>query len=775
MSIDTNYQDFSKIPSFLEKKSYISGVSVISLNPHPEIFWKEITEWLYSSAIWKTVKIGTEEIARGKIILLAALDLLISPELLPTIAKISEDCLRLLLHSKIDPIVRATYLGDLALVKALLKQGSSPSLVMRGYDALDFRGHSLLDVAILSGHSEIVELLMSEVATRSEDPHISLSLDHLKESPDILKILIKHGFLVAKEDFGGTPIHWAIREDNLDELNYWLDLGASVDICGKAYPFTPLQLAVKLKKSKAAYQLLKRGANASLALPEALNYNPFFTESLIKYGAQVSNKVFELAKNVEEIEVFELLLKNYKELDEKCLINLLIELFSKKIPFLSFSPVRLTQGTEPSTSDFQKVRILLEKIKCSEIKGMPLLHWVTIYDEELAISMIKGGANPHLITSAGITVLHLAALLNLQSLATTLIEKKVDLLVRDYTGATPLNHALNYYKTHSLATQLIQEGGMKNINEFYLYNSYKLLRIKWLSPLIKKDPLLHAKWKEMNLGKLCAHLYDLKGVHKIDDTLSILREGMISPTWLIKKIGQCTKNMKGLDSKILQKVVAVCEFTANPSLTDENYVAQIKADEPVVVIKATECHYVYILFYKDAYVYCDGNFDSITIQRYNRDSLTEEMIKRLRFGCSIVDPERLAKELKESVEATLEVKKESSDAKYQSSLWVKQSVGNCNWKSFEMAMHALVLLENGSMDFIAAWLSNLKETFASQYISNVKQGIFLPDQELLTVIENGQKEPSCFSGTNVKEAGFSQFIVTPGSSGVMGYYSFFPK
>lgn len=736
--------------------------TLVGLKLEAHDFWAEMREWLANETPWKKVKIGETEISREKIASFAELNLFLKPSLLGRMAnEITDEALSELIHAKIDPIVRAVFLGDIELVKALLSEGAHSNLVIEGEASKSFNGYSLLDIAIFRNQSEIFDLLLAKDAAKPDGPKIRLPIDFLKQKTDMLKSLVQHGFLEAlgRADLLGLgPLHWAAKKGNLDDICFWLNMGGRVDDLSSNTKITPLQIAVNAYQIEAASLLLEKGANPTIALKNALEGAPLpFLKLLMTYGANPHStwsdnfSVLQGAVLGNRIAKFEILARAYKDVDKSHLIEVLTDFLGTKIAFLNEDRPNKTNTTHINREEsIQWIRILIDVVDCKNImiKGLPLLHCLAIYDENLALSVLKGGANPHVITSTGISALHVAAILNLQSLASTLIEMKVNLNVKDYTGATPLNHALNFYKTHALAVELIENETLPHANSFYLYNSFKLLGIKWLSPHLKRTPLLHAQWKEMNLGKLCSHLFDIGGRSDLlpleagaTESISFLREGMISPRWLIKKIGESTKKMTSINPKLNQMISSLCEFSTDPTHTNKDYLTRIQEGKPVLIMTSTNCHSYDILIYKNAYVVCDGNFKTIEIKRFQRDLLTEEIIARLRYECSIADPEKAANDLRASVETLLQVRSESVDESLKSDTWVPQTIGNCNFKSFEMSIHALALLENEPVNhFLGSWILELKIQLASQYISNAKKGFFQPDQFLIqTMIADLEK------------------------------------
>lgn len=486
------------ISPWQQPKVEILGDTLVGLKTEAKDFWREVRDWLDNGTRWDKVKIGDAEISKDRIASFAKLNLLITPSLLARF-KITDETLFELIRSKIDPIASAVYLGDIELVRALMLEGACSNLVIEGKESGNFKGYSLLDIAIFSDQLEIFNLLLEQGAAKPNGPVITLRMDFLKQRPVMIKSLVQHGLLEAKKQkdaCGRSPLHWAASDGKLDDIKFWLDMGGQIDDLSSTCKETPLQHAVNTNQMEAVLLLLKRGANPTLALGSAFNYQPSFIRILLEHGANphtllVGKKsLLQATVQAKDIENFEILAGAYKQADKGHLIDLLTDFLSTKIEFLNTKIY-----PEKSKDRFEWIRILLDVIDCKNvtIKGLPLLHCLAIYDEKLALYILKGGANPHAITSTGISALHLAAILNRQSLASTLIDMKVDLNVKDYTGATPLNHALNYHKTHLLAVKLIKNGALPHAHPLYLYNSFKLLGIKWLSPDTNRTSLLHAE------------------------------------------------------------------------------------------------------------------------------------------------------------------------------------------------------------------------------------------------------------------------------------------
>jgi uncharacterized protein len=99
----------------------------------------------------------------------------------------------------------------------------------------------------------------------------------------------------AREADGATPLHWAVRLDDLDSVRLLLRAGADVNVANR-YGVTPLMLAATNGSAAITEALLRAGADATAALPEgetvlmtaARTGDPGVVGALIAHGANVN-------------------------------------------------------------------------------------------------------------------------------------------------------------------------------------------------------------------------------------------------------------------------------------------------------------------------------------------------------------------------------------------------------------------------------------------------------------------------------------------------------
>jgi len=100
-------------------------------------------------------------------------------------------------------------------------------------DCQNFDGETALSVAVMGGHYDLIEYLISHGANvnianlRGET---SLHLASALGFTDIIKLLVDNGaFLEAEDECGETALHFAVREDFLEVVESLLVSGANPD------------------------------------------------------------------------------------------------------------------------------------------------------------------------------------------------------------------------------------------------------------------------------------------------------------------------------------------------------------------------------------------------------------------------------------------------------------------------------------------------------------------------------------------------------------------
>ncbi len=166
------------------------GDTLYNLSMERGDFWKEIRWQLDYNAAWKKIKIGNDEISREQITLLALLNLPLTPSHIPAIIRACPyDSLQKLVGFKVEPIVYAVYFGDYELVRLLLDQGAPADLKIpkEREKAGDFKGYSLVDIAVFLDHLAIFHLLIEKGAFDPNGPPLSFNIDFFKDKTRLLK------------------------------------------------------------------------------------------------------------------------------------------------------------------------------------------------------------------------------------------------------------------------------------------------------------------------------------------------------------------------------------------------------------------------------------------------------------------------------------------------------------------------------------------------------------------------------------------------------------
>lgn len=406
------------------------------------------------------------------------------------------------------------------------------------------------------------------------------------------------------------------------------------------------------------------------------------------------------------------------------------------------------------------VNRLPQDVQNSSNHGIPFLHQLMLTcGEAVAYTAVGKGANVLMITDSKISALHLAIMCQYEKLAELLIARGVPISVKDYLGATPLNHALSYMKTQGIVSQLVARGALEAANSFYAYNSCKQVNRRALDPYLKdlqtRNAQVHGQWKHFYLTKALAHIFDRDGVAVLRDAkgqqeiMAFWREGMTFPPKILKKIARCTENMGTKWPEDLKAgVTDLCYFASRTAdLTDNEYLSRIKEGKPTLIVTGMWSHAWYILFYQDYFVRCDGNLTHPHFHRYDMSALTEDMIHHLRFDCTYTTSDKDVSDLLDSIIKALKLQLDARDSIYTARLrFSKQTVGNCIYKGIELAIAALVVLANRAEPRIYGtqpehrlmllWSMGLKLHFLDRYLRlcETAHSLYLPDHELLSDI-----------------------------------------
>jgi len=126
------------------------------------------------------------------------------------------------------PLSWAARNGHLNVVRVLIEQYRLPINVQ------NFDGETALSLAVLSGHYEMTKLLIERGANlnmanmRSESPlHQAAAMGY----GVLVRLLVEEGgaYVDAEDECGDTPLHFAVREDKVEIVEYLLAVGADPD------------------------------------------------------------------------------------------------------------------------------------------------------------------------------------------------------------------------------------------------------------------------------------------------------------------------------------------------------------------------------------------------------------------------------------------------------------------------------------------------------------------------------------------------------------------
>ncbi|KAJ7195672.1 ankyrin repeat-containing domain protein [Mycena pura] len=183
------------------------------------------------------------------------------------------DIVHLLLDWGASPLVRATEnMNALHIVATQDWAGYEvvelmTLLIEHGADlhAVTAGGRSVLELAVISGHFEPVELLLKHGANFHTPPQLHNAA--LRGHLDLTHLFLKSGANVEQLNNGGdTALHSALRnaEDYFEVVHLLLKYGINPNICSKGEGSTALHLAAKYGNVKSMHLLLEYGANVTI-------------------------------------------------------------------------------------------------------------------------------------------------------------------------------------------------------------------------------------------------------------------------------------------------------------------------------------------------------------------------------------------------------------------------------------------------------------------------------------------------------------------------------
>ncbi|PSN32604.1 hypothetical protein C0J52_26221 [Blattella germanica] len=305
--------------------------------------------------------------------------------------------------------------------------------------------------------------------------------------------LLKHGANPnAKNDYGNTAMHYAVGKNLMRVVECLLELKCDFE-CTTKNGETPLLQAVERGNVEIAIKLLKHGANPNAKNDYGNTTMHYAAERNLKklHGANPNanndygNTPMHYAAEENLMKVVDCLLELKCDIDcsnkngETPLLEA-VELGNQEIAIKL-----LKHGANPNAKDqddtsvmhyaaeenlMKAVECLLElkcDIDCTNKNGeTPLLAAVERGNEEIAIKLLKHGANPNAKNDYSNTPMHYAAQRNLKKVVGCLLELKCDIDRTNKNGKTPLLQAVER-GNEEISIKLLKHGANPNAKNNY--------------------------------------------------------------------------------------------------------------------------------------------------------------------------------------------------------------------------------------------------------------------------------------------------------------------
>ena len=320
------------------------------------------------------------------------------------------------------PLFRAVLKGDKAVVQMLLDKGANPQTRPVGQD-------SMLNLAVLGGHSSIVKLLLEKdtrnVEERNKDGESPLCRSVAKGDSSMVKLLLDHGATAAvRTAKGETPLSVAVSRGDTSIVSLLLaDKEIDVEV-ENLKGETPLYSAISRGDTSTINMLLQKGANTKA--------NPVGKETMLnlvvsKGNTSVTNLLLQRGVDVE---------------------------------------VRNKSGETPlwraiSRGDTSIASLLLGVGADANTKSpsgeTALYRAVSRGDTSITIALLGHGAYPDTPSPSGETPLYRAVSRGDTSITSLLVGNGANLETKSPSGETPLFRAVNRSDT-SIVTLLLGNG-----------------------------------------------------------------------------------------------------------------------------------------------------------------------------------------------------------------------------------------------------------------------------------------------------------------------------
>jgi ankyrin repeat protein len=234
----------------------------------------------------------------------------------------------------------------------------------------------------------------------------------------------------AADPDGTTPLHWAVRDDDIAKVRTLLKAGANPNAANR-YGVTPLSLAATNRNAAIIDTLLKAGADAKATLPEgqtvlmaaARTGNPEAVKLLLVHGANVNAREASRGETALIWAVAE---------NHAATVKVLLE-FGAEV------------NARSKVLEFPKDRFGLEGVTTVLPGGSwtPLMYAGRQGSFDAAKALVEAGASLNLTDPDGTTALVLAIINGHYDTAALLAEKGADPNIADSTGMAALYAAVD--------------------------------------------------------------------------------------------------------------------------------------------------------------------------------------------------------------------------------------------------------------------------------------------------------------------------------------------
>jgi len=308
-----------------------------------------------------------------------------------------------------SPLYFSTMSGHADIVELLIAKGADP-LAKRKAES----DETLSDVALEANHKEVVRVLAAKGAADIPEIHLAAYLGDL----DGIRSLVKETKDLEKRDKNGrTPLSYASLGGNAEIVRFLIDQSAKLDAADEK-GMTPLHYAA----------LGNHEATVRLLLASGADINADSDKGTPLHMAVRSVRNPAMSDN-DQIDMAELLIDKGADLN----------VCSK----IAGTPLHLAVGRVQK----EMVKLLIAKgadVNAKggeEVKGGTPLHAAVFhpYGADVAVSLIRNGADVNARDNEGATLLHLAAQRPFRKpLIELLLDYGADVNAKDNEGRTPL-------------------------------------------------------------------------------------------------------------------------------------------------------------------------------------------------------------------------------------------------------------------------------------------------------------------------------------------------